>query len=476
MLHAPDNRYTNMVAPLAWRACETFLPCLGRREGRGASTKLLQASDVFMLGCTFLEVLTGGRRQPYDWLTAEDASGAALMAFRSGDATRDVSPLQAADAAGVPVTWAVAAGSDSDSDAAHVLFVRLLAVVTGCVTPDPASRWTVSHVLDVLTGLQRDIAAAALASGVSGVDGHTDVGRVGGGAALNTTANGRGGAGSDDLQHTGSTGSVAESAAGFSSGGTAGLSHDGAVGDAPVGSPGSGDFESEGLVTGSSQDPQAVSSGGDNPLIDSNRDLSETVTGFPGSHHSAEVQLETFAPLDSNEGAALNLSAVTSQSDSEPTGLTVVRSALLARQGPCQSPTPLPPPAYRYPCTVTVTARSVLALSLSLPRIDCRRYSLGPEHRTPVAVTVFDRLLKRLPDAACPIPRGRLRSCGNSPSSRATAWPWTLLAASLSSAAAATPTTKSCSCTPWSTARCCGAWARRAPAKASLTGAGAACA
>ena len=43
---------------------------------------------MFMLGCTFIEVLTGCSREPYDWLTGEQ-----LLLFRSDSLTRDVTPL-----------------------------------------------------------------------------------------------------------------------------------------------------------------------------------------------------------------------------------------------------------------------------------------------------------------------------------------------------------------------------------------------
>ena len=84
------KQYTTLMAPLAWRACETFVP---RADGRMV---VIPASDVFMLGCTFVEVLTGCTRQPYDWLMAEDLSGFKLVAFRASDLTRDVTPIEVA--------------------------------------------------------------------------------------------------------------------------------------------------------------------------------------------------------------------------------------------------------------------------------------------------------------------------------------------------------------------------------------------
>ena len=81
------NQYTTRVAPLAWRACETFIP----RPGGG--TIVTTATDVFMLGCSFIEVLTGCSREPYDWLLAKDPSCAALKTYRTAEATRNVDPL-----------------------------------------------------------------------------------------------------------------------------------------------------------------------------------------------------------------------------------------------------------------------------------------------------------------------------------------------------------------------------------------------
>ena len=81
------NQYTKLVAPLAWRACETFIP------RKSAGTIVLEASDVFMLGCTFIEVLTGCSREPYDWLMEEDPSGMTLITYRNHESTRSSNPL-----------------------------------------------------------------------------------------------------------------------------------------------------------------------------------------------------------------------------------------------------------------------------------------------------------------------------------------------------------------------------------------------
>ena len=86
-VHRSANLYTKLVAPLAWRACETFIP---RPSGDMVVT---EASDVFMLGCTFIEVLTGCTREPYDWLMKEDPSGTALTVYRGHESTRNNNPL-----------------------------------------------------------------------------------------------------------------------------------------------------------------------------------------------------------------------------------------------------------------------------------------------------------------------------------------------------------------------------------------------
>ena len=52
-----------------------------------------EGCDVFMLGCTFIEVLTGCSREPYDWLMAEDPSGMTLITYRTHESTRNNNPL-----------------------------------------------------------------------------------------------------------------------------------------------------------------------------------------------------------------------------------------------------------------------------------------------------------------------------------------------------------------------------------------------
>ena len=81
------NLYTKLVAPLAWRACETFIP------HKSAGMVVTEASDVFMLGCTFIEVLSGCSREPYDWLIEEDPSGTMLITYRAHESTRSLDPL-----------------------------------------------------------------------------------------------------------------------------------------------------------------------------------------------------------------------------------------------------------------------------------------------------------------------------------------------------------------------------------------------
>ena len=87
------KQYTKLLAPTAWRACETFIP------RAGGDMVVTEASDVFMLGCTFIEVLTACNREPYDWLMAEDPSGTMLITYRAHESTRNNNPLVVRDRA-----------------------------------------------------------------------------------------------------------------------------------------------------------------------------------------------------------------------------------------------------------------------------------------------------------------------------------------------------------------------------------------
>ena len=96
-MRCAGNQYTTLLGPVAWRAPETFRP---RTSPSTPGTIVQCESDVFMLGCTFLEVLTGCTRQPYDWLTEGDP--ASLLRFREGAGTLDVSPLQVRNTSNIP--------------------------------------------------------------------------------------------------------------------------------------------------------------------------------------------------------------------------------------------------------------------------------------------------------------------------------------------------------------------------------------
>ena len=54
--------YTHLAGPTAWMAPETFIES---EKGHIAS----KASDVYMLGSCFVELLTGCERMPFDWLS-----------------------------------------------------------------------------------------------------------------------------------------------------------------------------------------------------------------------------------------------------------------------------------------------------------------------------------------------------------------------------------------------------------------------
>jgi hypothetical protein len=80
-----DYVYTERTAPTGWLAPEVFVPSTRDRAGKVATA----ASDVFMLGCCYLELATKCTRTPYDWL-----SGFALTVYRGHDSTRAIGPIQ----------------------------------------------------------------------------------------------------------------------------------------------------------------------------------------------------------------------------------------------------------------------------------------------------------------------------------------------------------------------------------------------
>ena len=67
---------------------------------------------------------------------------------------------QAATSAGHPYHWTVDLSSFDDPSDAMGFLVRLESIVNGCVTPRARDRLTVVQVLDAVTELQRDVAAA----------------------------------------------------------------------------------------------------------------------------------------------------------------------------------------------------------------------------------------------------------------------------------------------------------------------------
>jgi hypothetical protein len=82
---ADDHVYTVLKAPTAWQAPETFVRRAAGKEGTVASA----ASDVFMLGCCYLELATKCTRTPFDWL-----AGFELTVFRGHDSSRCIGPIQ----------------------------------------------------------------------------------------------------------------------------------------------------------------------------------------------------------------------------------------------------------------------------------------------------------------------------------------------------------------------------------------------
>ena len=81
---ADDRVYTDLPTPVAWRAPETF-------EAQAASRQQVAsaATDVFMLGGSFLELLCGCERTPYDWLGAGN-----ILPFRASYTTKHLGPVE----------------------------------------------------------------------------------------------------------------------------------------------------------------------------------------------------------------------------------------------------------------------------------------------------------------------------------------------------------------------------------------------
>ena len=80
VLLTDDHVYTTRPGPIPWRAPETF-------EVRSGGEVASPATDVFMLGGSFLELLCGCERTPYDWL------GPGVFAYRASSATRAIGPI-----------------------------------------------------------------------------------------------------------------------------------------------------------------------------------------------------------------------------------------------------------------------------------------------------------------------------------------------------------------------------------------------
>jgi serine/threonine protein kinase len=78
-----DSVFTELLSPIPWCAPETFAP---HGDGRMRASR---ASDIFMLGCTYVELLTKCARKPYDWIPSLEE----LQAFRTADSTRALNPL-----------------------------------------------------------------------------------------------------------------------------------------------------------------------------------------------------------------------------------------------------------------------------------------------------------------------------------------------------------------------------------------------
>ena len=79
-----DHTYTRLAFPIAWAAPETF-----QESERGQLVSA--ATDVYMLGSCFLELITGCFRTPFDWLEWNTKS---LKEFREHERSRMLNCIQ----------------------------------------------------------------------------------------------------------------------------------------------------------------------------------------------------------------------------------------------------------------------------------------------------------------------------------------------------------------------------------------------
>jgi serine/threonine protein kinase len=154
-LCAEKRLNSELQASIAWLAPETVADPSDTGSVHGPSTP---ASDVYMLGSTFLELATGCTRAPYDWL-----ADAELLRFRCHPTSSGVGPVQAAVIAGRPFHWSVHPG---DTPTGGMQLAALLETMHRCLAADPAARPTAAQLVDAL-GRVADGRAAAPALEVS---------------------------------------------------------------------------------------------------------------------------------------------------------------------------------------------------------------------------------------------------------------------------------------------------------------------
>ena len=85
----------------------------------------------------------------------------------------------------MPYVWLVNTEGDGTS---ITLLDRLVAVMDGCLVPDPDARWKLPRVLEALTALQRDAVSLRLSGTVGGGGSSTGASGLGGGTTGSSTA------------------------------------------------------------------------------------------------------------------------------------------------------------------------------------------------------------------------------------------------------------------------------------------------
>ena len=87
-----DNAVVQSLEPLVVK-WTSFGRSVKVKPASAAADHAAQASDVFLLGCTFIELLTGCSRTPFDWLVNSNVGVAGATSSRTFDPSWHGDPL-----------------------------------------------------------------------------------------------------------------------------------------------------------------------------------------------------------------------------------------------------------------------------------------------------------------------------------------------------------------------------------------------